>query len=127
MGYRSSAAGLVRSVATALVLVFVTGGCFGYRLIKPEEIEVPSYEPRPVMIPERCDTLIAVAAVQGMETMEPGEMGMVNFCQTQHLIRAQEEEAVARKLEAHAETANFALRLTTVVVGALIATIAWVF
>lgn len=117
----------LRSIAIALALSLPAGGCFGYRLIRPEEIEVPSYEPRLVQIPERCDTLITRAATTGMETMEPGEARMVGFCQTQQLVRAQEEEAVARKLEAHAETATFALRLTTVLVGATIAVLAWAF
>lgn len=127
LGKSSSSTGGLRGVAVALVLSLPAGGCFGYRLIRPEEIEVPSYEPRLVLIPERCDTLITRAATSGLEGMDPGEARMVNFCQTQQLVRAQEEEAVARKLEAHAETASFALRLTTVVVGATIALLAWVF
>lgn len=117
----------VRPLTGALLLIVTTTGCFGYRLVRPDEIEVPSYEPREVLIPERCDVLIGRAGTAGTENMSPEQVAMVSFCQNQQLIRAQEEEAVARKLEAHAEAASFALRLTTVVVGSLVAVIAWVF
>lgn len=118
---------VLRAGALALALGLPASGCFGYRVIRPEEIEVPSYEPRVVAIPARCDTLIARAAAGGTERMADGEVAMVDFCQNQQIIRSQEEEAVARKLEAHAEAASFALRLTTVVVGGLIAVLAWAF
>lgn len=117
---------LVRPAAGAMLLIVTTTGCFGYRVVRPDEIEIPSYEPREVLIPERCDVLIRRAGTAGTETMSEEQVAMVSFCQNQQLIRAQEEEAVARKLEAHAEAASFALRLTTVVVGSLIAVIAWV-
>lgn len=118
---RSTRAGLL-----ALVLTLPSAGCFGYRLMRADEIEIPSYDPREVLVPARCDSLITRAAIGGMEGMQPSETSMINFCQQQQLVRAQEEEAVARKLEAHAETASFALRLTTVVVGSIIAVVAWV-
>ena len=120
----------MRSIAKSLLLVVLmttSSGCFGYRLVRPGEIEVPSYEPRPVAIPATCDALIERAATEGMRGLQEAEARMVAFCQQQHLIRAQEEEAVARKLEAHAEVANFALRATVVAVGALAAVLTWVF
>ena len=45
----------------------------------------------------------------------------------QREARAQEEEAAMKRLEAHADAANFALRVATVVLGATIATLAWLF
>lgn len=122
-----NASRIIRPAACALLLVVPTTGCFGYRLVRPDEIEVPSYEPREVLMPARCDVLMTQAGTAGTEAMSDEQVTMVNFCQNQQLIRSQEEEAVARKLEAHAEAASFALRLTTVVVGGLIAVIAWVF
>lgn len=118
---------MIRPIAVAVLLAVTTTGCFGYRLVRPDEIEVPSYEPREVLIPARCEVLMTQAGTAGTEAMSEEQVAMVGFCQNQQLIRAQEEEAVARKLEAHAETASFALRLTTVVVGGVIAVLAWVF
>ena len=110
-----------------LPLLFASSGCFGYRLVRPDEITVPSYDPRPVAVPVECDPLIQRAATQGLTQLSPAEADLVFFCQTQQLIRAQEEEAASRKLEAHAEAANFALRATVVVVGALVGVLSWVF
>lgn len=120
----------MRSTAKLLLLgalLASSSGCFGYRLVRPEEIEVPSYEPRPVAIPATCDVLIERAATEGMRGLQEAEARMVAFCQQQQLIRAQEEETAARKLEAHTEVASFALRATVVAVGALAAVLAWVF
>ena len=110
-----------------LALVMLLAGCGPYRLIRPDEVTVPNYEPREVLVPEKCDTLIRRAAVQGMAGFTEGETRELAFCQQQQVIRAQEEEAVARKLEAHAEAANLALRFTVVAVGALVAVLTWVF
>lgn len=110
-----------------LVLLPALGGCFGYRLVRPEEIEVPSYEPREVLIPVECDALIRRAATEGAGSLTQGEANTLDFCQHQQLIRAQEEEAASRKLEAHAAAAGFALQVTTVVIGATVAVIAWLF
>jgi hypothetical protein len=52
---------------------------------------------------------------------------MVSFCQHQQLLRAQEEEAASRKLEAHARTAGVVLQAATLVLGATIAVLTWVF
>ncbi len=110
-----------------LCLLFPLSGCFGYRLIRPEEMQVPSYEPREVPVPAECDALIQRAATQGVGTLTEAETRTVAFCQNQQIRRAQEEEAAARKLEAHAATAGFALNVVTVVVGATIAVVSWLF
>ncbi len=110
-----------------LILAPLLGGCFGYRLVRPEEIEIPSYEPREVLIPAECEPLIRRAATEGAARLTPGEANMLSFCQHQQLVRAQEEEAASRKLEAHAAAAGFALQVTTVVIGTTIAVLAWLF
>lgn len=125
--YAAISARAVRATACSIAVIVTTTGCFGYRVIRPDEIDVPTYEARPVVVPERCDTLVARAAAAGVEGMRPPEVDMIAFCQNQQILRAQEEEAAARKLEAHAEAASFALRLTTVIVGGLIAILAWAF
>jgi hypothetical protein len=117
----------LRMAAAALVVSVGSTGCFGYRLMRPEEIDVPSYEAREVLVPEQCDALVRRAATSGIEGMRRDEIDMIDFCQNQQILRSQEEEAVARKLEAHAQAASFALRLTTLVVGSLIAILAWAF
>lgn len=119
----------MRVLRTALFLLAVPtlSGCFGYRVIRPEEIEIPSYEPRPVLVPEQCEALIQRTAERGMTGVSDAEGRMALFCQQQQIIRAQEEETALRRLEAHAETANFGLRVATVVIGATIAVLTWVF
>ena len=118
----------MRSYTVALVaLLVVLAGCGPYRLMRPDEINIPDYAPRPVLVPATCDTLITRAATVGMARFSDNEAREVDFCQQQHLMRAQEEEAASKKIEAHAEAANFALRLTVVTVGALVAILAWVF
>jgi hypothetical protein len=102
-------------------------GCFGYRLIRPEEIEIPSYEPREVLVPAECEALIRRAATEGAARLTEAEARTVTFCQHQQIIRAQEEEAAARRLEAHTATAGFALQVTSVIIGATIALLTWVF
>ena len=114
-------------VLCLLVLLLPAGGCFGYRLIRPDEVPVPSYEPRPVAVPGECEALLRRAAAEGVARLSEAEARTVSFCQGQQLIRAQEEEAASRKLEAHASAASLALNVATVVVGGLIAVLAWVF
>src|SRR5690606_40165636 len=114
------------TLATLAVLLLVAG-CGPYRLMRPDEITVPSYDPRPVLVPATCDSLITRAANVGMARFSDNEAREVDFCQQQQLVRAQEEEAASAKIEAHAEAANFALRLTVVTLGAIIAVLAWVF
>ena len=115
---------------SAIVLLLLSSlalsGC-GYRMIRADEIEVPNYEPRPVPVHPQCDALANRAASEGLARFTEVEVRTLNFCQQQHIIRAQEEEAAARRLEAHAAAANFALQATTVVVGALIAVLTWLF
>lgn len=110
-----------------LAMLLPTGGCLGYRLIRPDEVPVPSYEPRPVAIPAECEALLQRAARDGLGRLSETEARTVSFCQGQQLLRAQEEESASRKLEAHASAASLALNVTTVVVGALIAVLAWAF
>ena len=100
-------------------------GCAGYQLVRLDEVEMPSYEPREVLIPTECTGLIQRAATEGMARLTEHESRTVVFCQQQQVLRALEEEAAARRLESHAAAARFALQLTTVVVGALIVIIGW--
>lgn len=111
----------------ALLAPVLLSGCFGYRLVRPNEVEIPSYDPRPVPVPSDCELLIQRAANGAVGTFDESQARMLGFCQNQQLIRAQEEEAAARKLEAHAEVANFALRATVVAVGAVVAVLSWAF
>ncbi|HEX2187985.1 MAG TPA: hypothetical protein VHG51_03755 [Longimicrobiaceae bacterium] len=119
----------MRFLRTLLVLALLvsTSGCLGYRLIRPEEVEIPSYEPREVPIPADCDALVQRAARDGVEGLSEPLARRVGFCQHQQLLRAQEEEAAARRLEAHASAAGLALQVATVAIGALVAVLAWVF
>jgi hypothetical protein len=112
---------------TTLVILLVLAGCGPYRMMRPDEITIPNYEPRPVVVPATCDSLVNRAANVGMARFTDNETREVSFCQQQQLVRAQEEEAASRKIEAHAEAANFALRLTVVTLGAIIGILAWVF
>lgn len=107
-----------------LTLLLPLGGCFGYRLIRPDEVRAPSYEPREVLIPAECERMIRRAA-EGAVILTEAESRSVSFCQHQQIVRAQEEEAAARRLESHAAAAGLAVQVTTVVVGALVAIIAW--
>lgn len=115
------------STIAALTLLILVAACGPYRMMHPDEITIPNYEPRPVLVPATCDSLVTRAANVGMARFSENEEREVAFCQQQHLIRAQEEEAASRKIEAHAEAANFALRLTVVTLGAIIGILAWVF
>ena len=108
-------------------LMLALSGCGPYRMMRPDEITIPDYAPRPVAVPATCDSLVARAANVGMSRFSDNEAREVAFCQQQHLIRAQEEEAASKKIEAHAEAANFALRLTVVTLGAIVGVLAWLF
>ena len=88
---------------------------------------MPSYEPRPVAIPAECDAAVQRAAAAGLGSLSEAEVRLVSFCQHQQLVRAAEEEAAARKLDAHARTAGLALQVATIVVGATIAVLTWAF
>ena len=95
--------------------------------MKPEEIELPRYTPRDVPIPAECEGMIAQVAQRGMSGLSDSDSRMVLFCQQQQMIRAEEEEVVERRIEAHARAADFALHVATVVVTATIAVLAWAF
>lgn len=93
----------------------------------PASLQMPSYEPRAVAVPPECDALTQRAAASGAASLNETEFRTLTFCQNQQIIRAQEEEAAARRLEAHSRTASFVLQAATVVVGATIAVLTWVF
>ena len=117
----------LRALSLLASLTILSSGCFGYRLMQPEEIPVPDYTPRPVVIPAECEGMIARVAERGMAGMSENDSRMVLFCQQQQMLRAQEEEAAEKKLEAHARAAGLALQVATVVIGATIAVLAWLF
>jgi len=118
---------LLRRVAAPIVLSLLMSGCFGYRLIRPDEIEVPNYEPREVPVPSECEGLARRAAGGGAAQLSEREGKQLEFCQHQQILRAQEEEAAARRLEAHAAAASFALQVTGFLLGGTIAVLAWLF
>ena len=93
----------------------------------PAAITVPSYEPRAVAVPAECEPLAARAAASGTAQLSEADFRMLTFCQHQQLLRSQEEETAARRMEAHARTFSLALQAITVVVGASVAVLAWVF
>jgi hypothetical protein len=117
----------IRALPALVALALLSSGCFGYRLMRPEEIELPRYTPRDVPIPAECEGMILQAAQRGMAGMSESDARMVLFCQQQQIIRADEEEVVERRIEAHARAADFALHVATVVVTATIAVLAWAF
>jgi hypothetical protein len=90
-------------------------------------VGMPSYEPRAVAVPAECDALVQRAAGGGLASMTDAESRSVAFCQHQQLLRAAEEEAASRKLEAHARVASFGLQVATVVLAATVAVLAWAF
>jgi hypothetical protein len=118
---------MARKTAMALIFAAALGGCTQYQMASLQDVDLPNYEPRPVVMPANCEGLIARVASNGMEALSEAERSEALFCQGQMLIRAQEEEAAARRLEAHAEAARFGLQLVTVTVTALVAILAWVF
>ena len=92
-----------------------------------QDVEIPSYEPRLVLVPATCEALIQRAATQGMTGFTEAEAREVLFCQQQMIIRTQEEEAAAKRLESHAQAARFALQTATFLITGLVAVLAFVF
>ena len=101
--------------------ILLLGACYA-----PQSVQMPSYEPRAVAIPAECEGLVQRAAAPGAALTE-AEFRMVSFCQHQQILRAQEDEAASRKLDAHARTAGVVLQAATLVLGATIAVLTWVF
>jgi hypothetical protein len=108
-------------------LLLAAPACANYRLVRMDEVTLPNYEPRPIPIPESCEALLRRAGEGGVRQFSEAETRELNYCQQQYIIRAQEEEAASRRLEAHAAAAGFVLQVTTVVVGTLIAVLTWLF
>ncbi|MEX2571533.1 MAG: hypothetical protein WD737_09500 [Gemmatimonadota bacterium] len=115
-----------RLISLLLILAFLPA-CSQYRLASLHDVEIPNYEPREVVVPATCEGLIDRAATRGMEGFTEAEAREILFCQQQQIIRTQEEEAAAKRLEAHAAAARFALQTATFVLTGLIAVAAWVF
>lgn len=118
---------MLRITAALLMMVAALNGCSQYRLASLQDVEVPNYEPRPVLIPPSCEGLIQRAGTEGMERFTDAEAREVIFCQQQMMIRAQEEEAASKRLEAHAAAARFALQTVGFVLTGVVAILAWVF
>lgn len=118
---------MLRRIASLLLLAVAMSACTQYRLASLQDIEVPNYDPRPVPMPANCEALIQRAADEGMARFTETEAREASFCQQQMLLRAQEEEAAAKRLEAHAEAARFVLQATTFVITGVVAILAWVF
>lgn len=116
-----------RRIPSLLLVLLTLGGCAHYRLASLDEVQIPSYEPRPVPMPASCDSLIARIVAVGMQRVNDAEAREALFCQQQMIIRAQEEEAASKKLEAHAEAARFAFQMLTFVLTGVFATLAFVF
>src|SRR5687767_15393907 len=96
---------MLRYVSVLLLLTMSLSACSQYRLAIPQNVEIPNYEPRLVLVPENCLVLIERAATSGMALFSEAEAREVLFCQQQQIIRTQEEEAATKRLEAHAEAA----------------------
>ena len=90
-------------------------------------VEMPSYEPRAVAVPAQCEELTKRAATAGTADISEADFRMLTFCQHQQLLRAAEEDAVARRMDAHARAAGVFLQAATIVIGATIAVLSWVF
>jgi hypothetical protein len=118
---------VARRLVSLLLVSSLLGGCASAEVIRAGTIEIPSYEPRPVAVPARCEILIQRTVDTGAGSLSEGEARDLEFCQKQQMVRAQEEEAAARRLDAHASAATFVLRLVAYTVGALIAILTWVF
>ena len=118
---------MLRTAAVVLLAASLISGCSQYRLASLQDVEIPNYEPRPVAVPERWTELIDRAAARGMTSFTDVEAREVLFCQQQQIIRTQEEEAAAKRLESHAEAARFVIQTTVAVITGTIAFIAWVF
>jgi hypothetical protein len=117
---------MLRSVALIL-LVALSTACSQYRLASLQDVDIPNYEPRVVIIPPSCEGLIQRAVTEGMQNFSEAQSRELLFCQQQMIIRTQEEEAAAKRLEAHAAAARFGLQMATFVITGLVAVLAWVF
>jgi hypothetical protein len=118
---------MLRRVAALLLLAGGLTSCTQYRLASLQDVDLPSYEPRVVVVPPVCEGLIQRAVTEGMGRFTEAETREVLFCQQQQIIRTQEEEAAAKRLEAHAAAARFALQTVTFLITGTIAILAWVF
>jgi hypothetical protein len=118
---------MLRTITILLLVATVTGGCAQYRVASLQDVDIPNYEPRPVLVPATCEGLIQRAATDGMRNFTEAETREVLFCQQQMIIRTQEEEAAAKRLEAHAAAARFGLQMATFVITGVVAILAWVF
>jgi hypothetical protein len=86
-----------RSVLVLWLLATTLTGCAGYRFIRADEVTLPSYEPREIPIPATCDALLQRAGTTGATRLSEVEARELTFCQLQYVLRAQEEEAAARR------------------------------
>jgi hypothetical protein len=118
---------MLRQTAALLLLLFALSGCNQYRMASLQDVEIPNYEPRVVLVPPQCDALIHRAATEGMSRFTEAETREVLFCQQQQIIRTQEEEAAAKRLEAHASAARFVIQTATFVLTGTFAILAWLF
>src|SRR5690606_14846387 len=80
---RFSRGTMQRPTAIVLFALLTASGCSQYRLAGIEEVEIPSYEPRPVPLPASCDSLITRIAAVGMERVSELESREALFCQQQ--------------------------------------------
>ena len=118
---------MLRFASALFLLTVILPACSQYRLASLRDVEIPNYEPRFVVVPATCEAFIQRAATEGMSRFTEAEAREVLFCQQQQIIRTQEEEAAAKRLEAHAAAARFALQTATVVITGIVAIVAWVF
>ena len=118
---------MLRQTAVLVLVALATGSCAQYRLASLQDVEIPNYEPRPVAVPATCEPLIERAARDGMQNFTETEAREVLFCQQQQIIRTQEEEAAAKRLESHAEAARFVPQMVALVATGTVAVLTWVF
>jgi hypothetical protein len=59
----------------------------------------PQYQPRQVPIPADCDVLLRNATEEGVRSLSEAELKQLQFCQQQHLLRAEEEQAEYAKYQ----------------------------
>lgn len=118
---------MLRETTVMLLATLTLGGCSQYRLASLQDVEIPNYEPRLVVVPENCAALIDRAATRGMSDFSEAEAREVLFCQQQQIIRTQEEEAAAKRLESHAEAARFVFQTIAWVTTGTVAVLTWIF
>jgi hypothetical protein len=110
-----------------LLLTLTLNACGHYRMASLQDVEIPNYEPRVVVVPPACEPLIQRAVSDGLSRFSDSERSEVLFCQQQQILRTQEEEAAAKRLEAHAAAARFALQTATFLLTSTVALVAWLF